>query len=98
MVERSVRSRRATADVVAPGGGLDIGGGALAGVGVADGQGHLRAGAGQRAGGLQPDPGRATGHDGALAGQVDTGDHLGGGRLSIEGGRDAGHCLDSLGW
>ena len=93
MVERSVRSRRATRTSSRPGGGADIGGGALTGVGVPDGQGHPRAGGGQRAGGLQPDPGSAAGHDGALTGQVDTGDHLASGRLSIEGGRDAGHCF-----
>jgi hypothetical protein len=84
-------------DIVAPRGGLDIGGGVLAGVGVADGQGHPGAGAGQRAGGLHPDPRSAAGHHGALAGQVDAGEHLGGGRLSVEGGRDARHCWYSLG-
>ena len=64
---RAVRQVEARdSDVVSPGGGLDIDGGALAGVGAAHGQGHLGACAGQRAGGLQPDPRSAAGHDGAF--------------------------------
>ena len=58
-------------------------------VGVADGEGHLGAGAGERPGGLDADAGRAAGDDRALAGQVDAGDDLGGGGLGAERCGDA---------
>ena len=70
------------------GGGGDVGGGPLAGVGVAHGERDFGARAGQRAGGLDPDARRAAGDDRALAREVDAGDHLGGGRVEAEAGLD----------
>ena len=77
-------------DLLVAGGRGDVLGGALAGLGVADGEGDLGAGAGQRAGGLDADAGRAAGDDGAAAGQVDAGDDLGGGGVGAERRGDAG--------
>src|SRR5438477_3081957 len=51
--------------------------GLLAGFEVANRDRDLGAGNGQRSRGLDPDPGRAAGHDGALAGEIDALDDLG---------------------
>ena len=58
---------------------------------VAHGEGDLRAGAGERASGLDADAGRPTGDDDPVAGQVDSGHHLCGGRFESERGRDQCH-------
>jgi hypothetical protein len=70
------------------GGGLDLGGDALSCVGVADREGHLRAGCGERTRGLGADTGCSTGHDDPAAGQIDPGDNLGGGGFPFEGRGD----------
>src|SRR5262249_43244563 len=66
--------------------GADLGRDALARGDVADGERDLRAGAGQRAGGLDPDAGRAAGDDRAPAGETDPLDDLRRGRLKAETG------------
>jgi hypothetical protein len=48
---------------------LDLVGDLLQGVGVARGEGHRRAGVGERAGGGRPDPAARAGHDRYLAGE-----------------------------
>ena len=67
----------------------DLDRGALAGVGVADGQRDRGAGARERAGGFDADPGRGAGDDCVPAGEIDALDHLGGRRLESEWGLNA---------
>jgi hypothetical protein len=85
-------------DLLVAGAVDDVLRGALAGLEVADRQGHLGARAGQGARRLDADAGRAAGDDGAAAGEVDPFDYLSRGRLGAEGGGDAiGHDTSRLG-
>jgi hypothetical protein len=59
-------------------------------VGVAGGEGYLRAGAGEGAGGLQADAGRGPGDDGTDAAEIDAGDDVISGARGVEAGRDEG--------
>jgi hypothetical protein len=89
---RAVRELdRRDEDVVVAGALDDAGRGPLARGGVADGEGDLGAGRRERAGGLDADTGRAAGDDGPATGQVDAGDHLGGGGVVRERGGDPAH-------
>jgi len=80
--------QRADEDPAAAGRLGDVGGRPGAGVAVADGEGDLGARSRQRTGCLHPDPGRCAGDDRAEAGQVQSGDDVGGGAVRIEPGGD----------
>ena len=68
----------------------------VAGLGVADGQGHLGTDPGERPGRLDPDPGGSSGDDRPPAGEVDPpGDLVGRGPVT-EGGGDAGHSAQEI--
>jgi hypothetical protein len=67
----------------------DVGGDLLTRRGVTDGQGDFGVRASERTGRLDADTGGTTGDDRAATGEVDSGDHLGGGRLGGEWSGDA---------
>jgi hypothetical protein len=79
---------RGDQDRLVAGAGDDVPGGAVARLFVADGEGDLGAGTGQRAGGLDADAGGPAGHDGPAAGQIDAVHDLGGRGLCGERGGD----------
>ncbi len=62
----------------------------LAGIGVAHGEGDISASAGQRSCGLDSDSRRAAGDDRALASEIDSLNHLRGGRVEAKSGLDEG--------
>jgi len=80
---------RCDQDLLVAHAGDDVFGGALAGLEIAHGQGHLGVRAGERAGGLDADAGCAAGDDHPPAAEIDARDDVGGGRLRAEGGGDA---------
>ena len=69
----------------------DVGAHLLALLRVADGERHGRTGAGERAGGLDADPGTSSGDDRRATAQVDPGDDLRGRRAVVKLVGDAGH-------
>jgi hypothetical protein len=90
------------ANIVVAGRIDDVGRDVLAGLGVANGNRDRGARAREGPGRLDADARRAARHDRPLAGQVDAGDHLGGGRLEAERRRDergdAQPCACSTTW
>src|ERR1700682_5419982 len=76
-------------ELLVAGAGGDIVGNPLASLQVAHREGHLGVGGSQRPGGFDADPGCATCDDRPAAGQVNSGNDLGGGGLRREVGGDS---------